>query len=250
MYARRAGSDFDAATALVFMSWCLRRGPVARAGGDGAAAKRWMVDAEGARAGSACFGCRAVLLVMVGRSEEARGEMELRAGRVRRPAARPDGRVPRAARRARRDARGRSGRRRAGGARRRGDGLRPRRPVVPGDGQRRPRAHRDRPGPAGRRGGCGRADRRRPGALRSRGGRSSGTSRGRCSSRRQPVAGLEEAEAAVALAETTPLLLVRADAQRALATRTGPRAARATRRPHCGARSRWTSARATSPPPP
>ena len=26
-YARRAGSDFDAATALVFMSWCLVEGP-------------------------------------------------------------------------------------------------------------------------------------------------------------------------------------------------------------------------------
>ena len=32
--ARRAGSDFDAATALVFMAWVPRRGPVARARGD------------------------------------------------------------------------------------------------------------------------------------------------------------------------------------------------------------------------
>ena len=61
---------------------------------------------------------------------------------------------------------------------------------------------------------------------------------------------LDEAETAVAVAEPTSLLLARADAQRALAD-----AHRAARRPGdaaaaCGARSRWTSARATSPPPP
>ena len=77
--ARRAGSDFDAATALVFMSWCLVEGPwpapeaIARC-------DALLRDAE--RAGRlSLLGCRAVLLVMVGRYEEARGEMRLaRAG--------------------------------------------------------------------------------------------------------------------------------------------------------------------------
>ena len=73
-YARRAGSDFDEATALVFMSWCLVEGPwpapeaIARC-------DALMRDAE--RAGLlSLLGCRAVLLVMVGRYEEARGDMD------------------------------------------------------------------------------------------------------------------------------------------------------------------------------
>ena len=161
--ARRAGSDFDAATALVFMSWCLVEGPwpapeaIARC-------DALLRDAE--RAGRlSLLGCRAVLLVMVGRYEEARGEMRLaRAGfadlRLDLMAAYLALLVALAEMLANDPGRGRTG-----GPRRRGDGLRARRPLVPGDGQRRPGAHGDRAGPArGRRGG-GRADRRGARAL-------------------------------------------------------------------------------------
>ena len=47
--ARGAGSDFDAATALVFMAWCRGRGPVAGARRDRAVrcARSWMPSARG-----------------------------------------------------------------------------------------------------------------------------------------------------------------------------------------------------------
>ena len=78
-YARRAGSDFDAATALVFMSWCLVEGPWPA---PDAIARCDALARDAERAGQlSLLGCRAVLLVMVGRYEEARGDMRLaRAG--------------------------------------------------------------------------------------------------------------------------------------------------------------------------
>ncbi len=78
-YARRAGSDFDAATALVFMSWSLVEGPwPARE----AIARCDELIRHAERAGRlSLVGCRAVLMAMIGRYDEARGEMELaRAG--------------------------------------------------------------------------------------------------------------------------------------------------------------------------
>jgi tetratricopeptide (TPR) repeat protein len=73
--ARRAGSEFDAATALVFMSWCLVEGPwpapdaIARC--DALAA-----DAAGEPVGLLCLrGCRAVLMAMIGRYDEACGDL-------------------------------------------------------------------------------------------------------------------------------------------------------------------------------
>ena len=78
-YARRAGSDFEAATALVFMSWCLVEGPWPA---PEAIARCDVLLRDAERAGRlSLLGCRAVLFVMVGRSEEARGDMdEARAG--------------------------------------------------------------------------------------------------------------------------------------------------------------------------
>jgi len=71
--ARRAGSEFDAATALVFMSWCLVLGPcpvpeaIARCDALGR-------DAEPTGRLS-LLGGRAVLMAMLGRYDEARGDM-------------------------------------------------------------------------------------------------------------------------------------------------------------------------------
>ena len=78
-YARRAGSDFDAATALVFMSWCLVEGPWPASE---AIARCDELIRHAERAGQlSLVGCRAVLMAMIGRYDEARGEMELaRAG--------------------------------------------------------------------------------------------------------------------------------------------------------------------------
>jgi DNA-binding SARP family transcriptional activator len=77
LLARRAGSDFDAATALVFLAWCLVEGPwpaleaIARC--DSLAQQ---AAAEGERAGElSLLGCRAVLMAMTGRYDEARGDM-------------------------------------------------------------------------------------------------------------------------------------------------------------------------------
>ncbi len=73
-YARGAGSDFDAATALVFMAWCLVEGPWP-AGEAIERCEELMAGAE--RAGRlSLVGCRAVLMAMIGRYDEARGEME------------------------------------------------------------------------------------------------------------------------------------------------------------------------------
>ena len=75
--ARRAGSDFDAATALVFMAWALVEGPwpapeaVARC-----ESLAQEAAAEGERAGElSLLGCRAVLMAMTGHYDEARGDM-------------------------------------------------------------------------------------------------------------------------------------------------------------------------------
>ena len=88
--------------------------------------------------------------------------------RARRAAAGRDRRLPRAARRDRRDA-GRGPRRGgARGPRRRGDGLRVGDPLVPGLHLRRPRPRDPRAGPRGRGGRGGRADRDAAGALRRR----------------------------------------------------------------------------------
>jgi tetratricopeptide (TPR) repeat protein len=78
-YARRAGSDFDAATALVFMSWSLVEGPWPA---PEAIARCDELIRHAERAGRlSLVGCRAVLMAMIGRYDEARGEMELaRAG--------------------------------------------------------------------------------------------------------------------------------------------------------------------------
>jgi DNA-binding SARP family transcriptional activator len=72
--ARGAGSDFDAATALVFMAWCVVEGPwPAREAID--LCDALLVDAE--RAGRlSLVGCRAVLTAMIGRYDEARAEVE------------------------------------------------------------------------------------------------------------------------------------------------------------------------------
>ena len=90
MYARRAGSDFDAATALVFMSWCLVEGP-------------WPRQEAIARCEALMRRCRARGPAQPARLPRgpardgrplrggARGHGP-RAGRLRRPAARPDGR--------------------------------------------------------------------------------------------------------------------------------------------------------------
>jgi DNA-binding SARP family transcriptional activator len=212
MYARRAGSDFDAATALVFMSWCLVEGPWPA---QEAIARCEDLMREAERAGRlSLLGCRAVLLVMVGRSDEARGDMDrARAGfadlRLDLMAAYLALLValaetlagdPVAAERAVRDAEA----------------------MVSGPGDRWYQAMvnvdlaltviaQDRlddaaavveqidavPAPCDLEWAIKRHMARAYVA--------------------DPVAGLEEAEAAVALAETTPLLLVRADAQRALA---------------------------------
>ena len=107
--ARRGGSEFDAATALVFMSWCLVEGPwpapeaIARC--DSLAA-----DAAGEPVGLLCLrGCRAVLMAMIGRYDEARGDL------TRARASLADLRLdlmtarPGVARRPRREPRGRSG---------------------------------------------------------------------------------------------------------------------------------------------
>ncbi len=73
-YARRAGSEFDAATALVFMSWCLVEGPWPASEAI-ALCDELMEDAE--RAGRlSLIGCRAVVMAMIGRYDDARGEME------------------------------------------------------------------------------------------------------------------------------------------------------------------------------
>ena len=80
-HARRAGSAFDVGTALIFMAWGLVEGPwpaaeaIARC--DALAA-----DAAGQRGADLNLrGCRAVLMAMTGRYDEARGSMaEARAG--------------------------------------------------------------------------------------------------------------------------------------------------------------------------
>jgi hypothetical protein len=72
--ARGAGSDFDAATALVFMSWCVVEGPWPAAEAI-ELCESLVADAE--RAGRlSLVGCRAVLMAMIGRYDEARAEME------------------------------------------------------------------------------------------------------------------------------------------------------------------------------
>ena len=167
-HARRAGSAFDVGTALIFMAWGLVEGPLpapeAIARCDALAAEA--ADQRGADLN--LRGCRAVLMAMTGRFDEARETMaEARAG-LRRAAAGRDRRLPRAARRDRRDA-GRQPRRGgARGPRRRGDDPRVGDPLVPGLHLRRPRARRARAGPPRRRGRGGGADRDAAGALRHR----------------------------------------------------------------------------------
>ena len=113
------------------------------------AAMRWRREAAGQRAAELTLrGCRAVLMAMTGRYDEARAGMaearaglaELQPGRHRR--------LPRAARGDRRDPGGRPGGGRARRPRRRGDHLRVRRPLVPVVHPRRPRARDPRPGAA------------------------------------------------------------------------------------------------------
>ena len=80
-HARRAGSGFDAATALIFMAWALVEGPwpapeaIARC-------DALTAEAAGQRAAELNLrGCRAVLTAMTGDRERARHEMaEARAG--------------------------------------------------------------------------------------------------------------------------------------------------------------------------
>ena len=73
--ARRAGSEFDAALALTFMAWCLVEGPwpvpeaIARC-------EALAHEAAGERAGAlSLLGCRAVLVAMTGRYDAARDDM-------------------------------------------------------------------------------------------------------------------------------------------------------------------------------
>jgi len=73
--ANRAGSDFEAATALTFMSWCLVEGPwpapeaIARCD----ALARDAANLQ--RAELTLLGCRAVLVAMTGRYDEVRADM-------------------------------------------------------------------------------------------------------------------------------------------------------------------------------
>ena len=78
MLARRAGSDFDAATALVFMAWCLVEGPYpAHEAIERCDSLAREAAVEGERAGElSLIGCRAVLMAMIGRYDEARGDMD------------------------------------------------------------------------------------------------------------------------------------------------------------------------------
>ena len=74
-HARRGGSGFDVATALTFMAWCLVEGPCpvpeAMALHDALARA-----AAGQRAAElTVVGCRAVLMAMLGRYDEARSQM-------------------------------------------------------------------------------------------------------------------------------------------------------------------------------
>ena len=72
--ARGAGSDFDAATALVFMAWCMVEGPWPAREAIGLC-DALAVDAE--RAGRlSLVGGRAVLMAMIGSYDEARAEIE------------------------------------------------------------------------------------------------------------------------------------------------------------------------------
>ena len=73
--ARRAGSDFEAATALMFMSWCLVEGPWPALEGI-ARCDALAAEAIGLRrAELTLLGCRAVLVSMTGRYDEARADM-------------------------------------------------------------------------------------------------------------------------------------------------------------------------------
>ena len=122
-HARRAGSGFDVATALVFMAWGLVEGPwpapeaIARC--DALARRRRPARrrAEPARLPGGADGDDRPL--RRGARRHGRGPC-----RARRAAAGRDRRLPGAARRARRDAGGRSGGGRARRPRRRGDRLR------------------------------------------------------------------------------------------------------------------------------
>ena len=105
-HARRAGSGFDVATALIFMAWALVEGPwpapeaIARC-------DALTAEAAGQRAAELDLrGCRAVLMAMTGALRPgARSSMaEARAGLGGAAAGRDRG-VPRAARGDRRDAR-------------------------------------------------------------------------------------------------------------------------------------------------
>ena len=72
--ARRAGSEFDAATALTFMAWSLVEGPWPAS--EAIARCEALQEAAGERAGRLSLrGCRAVLVAMTGRYESAHGDM-------------------------------------------------------------------------------------------------------------------------------------------------------------------------------
>ena len=83
--ADRAGSDFDAALALMFTTWCLVEGPWPA---DAALARYTALAPDGARgpnAALAAAGGRATLIALTGRTAEARAEMaRARAGLRRR----------------------------------------------------------------------------------------------------------------------------------------------------------------------
>ena len=73
--AKRAGSDFEAATALMFMAWCLVEGPWPVADGI-ALCDELAGDAAGlVRAELTLLGCRSVLMSMAGHYDAARGDM-------------------------------------------------------------------------------------------------------------------------------------------------------------------------------
>ena len=73
--ARRAGSDFEAATALMFMSWCLVEGPWPVAEGIARCDALAREAAGLRRAELTLLGCRAVLVSMTGRFDESRADM-------------------------------------------------------------------------------------------------------------------------------------------------------------------------------
>ena len=171
-HARRAGSGFEIDTGVSYMAWAIVVNEIPVSEGIRRCDRLERMVA-GRFAALSVRGFRAVLGAMAG---SHRGGAARARGGARRAAG------PRAAagvgldggpRRARRVAGGRRGRRRAGARGRGAARGRDRRPLVPLDDPRRPRARGARAGRRGARGRGRRADRDRPGAERHASGGSS-----------------------------------------------------------------------------